>query len=61
MADIHSKLIARRTRKGHNVTDSAKMLSELTAAHTGDNLVAALVYEGFATEAQAEQFVKVAA
>ena len=55
------KMIARRASKGHNAAESAKLLTELTAAHTGDNLVAALVYNEFATEGQATKFAAVAA
>lgn len=55
------KMIARRASKGYNAAESAKLLTELTAAHTGDNLVAALVCNEFATEGQATKFAAVAA
>lgn len=59
MADIHNKLISRRISKGHNAADSAKLLAEVIAAHSGDNLVTALVYNEFATEAQATKIADI--
>ncbi len=53
-------MIARRIRKGFNATESAKLFTELTAAHSGSALVTALVYNEFATEAQATKFAAVA-
>lgn len=46
-------LIARRVRKGANAAQSAALLAALIASHTGDNLAHALVYNDFATAAQA--------
>lgn len=51
------KLIERRARRGHNANESQALLNELLAAHTGDNLEYALVYNDFATEAGAAKFV----
>lgn len=51
------KLIATHVRKGANPTDSALLLEELATAHTGDNLAAALVYNGYVTAASAEHAV----
>lgn len=53
----YPSLIARRTRGGYNAAESATLLDTLMAAHSGDNLVHALVYNGFATEAQASRLV----
>lgn len=50
-------LIARRVRKGNRRDESEGLLQILLQRHSGDNLVHALVYEGFATERQAEAFV----
>ena len=49
-------LITRRTRQGYNRAESAELLAELVTAHSGENLVHALTYTGFATEAQARRF-----
>jgi hypothetical protein len=51
-------LIDRRSAKGYNEAESRAMLADLIAKHDGDNLVAALVYNGFATEAQAQRFAQ---
>lgn len=51
-------MIARRGRQGHTDAVSRKVLNALLAAHDGDNLVCALVYEGFATERQAAKFAE---
>ena len=51
-----AKLIARRVSKGHNAAESTAMLDDLIARHDGDNLVTALVYNGFATERTAQRF-----
>ena len=53
---MNTKMIARRTNKGYNAAESAALLNELTNSHTGDNLAAALVYNDFATEAQAAKY-----
>ena len=50
-------LIARRVSRGFNLIESGELLSELVARHSGDNLAHALVYQGFATDAQAHAFV----
>lgn len=42
-----TKLLARRAREGYAHADSVKLLAELRAAHTGDNLTHALAYNGF--------------
>lgn len=52
------KLINRRVNKGGNREESVALLAELLEAHEGDNLVFALVYNGFATEAAATKFVE---
>lgn len=49
------KLIATHVRKGANPAESALLLAELAAAHTGDNLAHALEYNGFTTAASAER------
>lgn len=54
-------LIQRRVNKGFGRGDSEQLLSELCAAHSGDNLVHALVYNEFATQRQAERFVEFSA
>lgn len=51
------ELIDRRVDKGNDREGSAALLAELMAAHSGENLVAALVYQGFATERIARVFV----
>ena len=53
-------MIARRVRVGgFAASRSRRLLSELIAAHDGDNLASALVYWGFATERQALRFAGV--
>lgn len=52
-----TEMINRRTRQGHTAKDSAELLSQLIASHSGDNLAVALAYQGFATERQALRFV----
>jgi hypothetical protein len=42
-----ARMIARRVRGGYNEAESIALLAELTASHTGDNLDAALAYNGF--------------
>lgn len=54
---IKAKLIDRRASKGYSLGESYKVLEGLLMDHEGDNLVAALVYEEFATEKQAEKIV----
>lgn len=49
-------MIATRAGKGFNAGESAALFADLTARHTGDNLVSALVYNEFATEAAATEF-----
>lgn len=49
------KLIATRVRKGGDPDESARLLAELAAAHTGHNLAYALVYNAFTTAASADQ------
>jgi hypothetical protein len=51
------ELIVHRTRKGNNPIQSADLLADLLERHTGNNLAAALVYNGFATEKDAQRFV----
>ena len=51
-----TQMIARRTAKGFRADESAALLSDLIARHSGDNLAAALVHEGFATEHQAHAY-----
>jgi len=53
---LKNQMIARRIAKGYNATESAKLLTEILAAHEGPNLIAALVYNGFATERLASRF-----
>ena len=49
-------MITRRVSKGSSAEESQTMLAELIRNHTGDNLVSALVHNGFATERQAQKF-----
>jgi len=56
LATMRAKMTERRARRGANPAESVALLSELVERHRGDNLAYALVYEGFATEAQAERF-----
>ena len=51
-----AKMIARRVSKGGNEAESAAMLADIIARHSGSNLVSALVYNEFATERAAERF-----
>lgn len=53
-----AKMIARRTNKGFNPAESRALLADITRSHTGDNLAFALVYNEFATAAQAAKFTK---
>lgn len=52
------KMIDRRVSKGYNKLESIALLAEITVAHDGDNLSAALVYNEFATEYQAIRYVE---
>ena len=52
------QLVAHRVSKGFNERESIELLVEELRQLTGDNLVNALVYQGFATEAQAHRIVK---
>ncbi len=42
-----NKMIARRVKGGASEAQSRILLAELVAAHDGDNLAAALAYNGF--------------
>jgi hypothetical protein len=42
-----ARMLARFVRKGGNAETGAALLAELTASHDGDNLAAALSYNGF--------------
>lgn len=53
----NEKMIARRVKGGANEAEARELLAELVKAHSGDNLVYALVYNGFATEAYAAKVV----
>jgi hypothetical protein len=55
-APTTDQMIARVVSKGGNPEDSAKLLAKLLAAHSGINLVSALVYYDFATVAKASTF-----
>lgn len=50
-------MVFNRVNKGNNEAESRRLLNELRQSHSGDNLVHALVYNGFATEKQASKFV----
>ena len=56
-SDAHAELIGRRVAKGNDRDGSTSLLAELLAAHSGENLVTALVYQGFASERAARSFV----
>lgn len=49
-------MIANRAGKGFNAEESAALLADITARHSGDNLVFALVHNEFATEEAATEF-----
>lgn len=53
-----AKMIARRTNKGYNAAESTALLANITRSHSGDNLATALVYNEFATAAQAARVSK---
>lgn len=57
MAVTKQTLLDSRVAGGANRDDSEHLLNELLVAHDGDNLVSALVHQGFATQAQAEAYV----
>jgi hypothetical protein len=52
------RMITRRINKGFNAAESRALLAEIVRSHTGDNLASALVYNEFATAAQAAKFTK---
>jgi len=52
------ELIVYRARKGNDPIQSSGLLGDLIERHTGPNLVAALVHHSFATEKDAQRFVK---
>lgn len=52
-----STLIRRAVKGGANPADAQTRLTRILQAHSGDNLAYALVYEGFATEAQASKYI----
>lgn len=51
------KMIARRVKYHGHEGEQRAHFSELCQAHDGDNLAAALVYLGFATERQAYRYL----
>lgn len=53
------QMLDRRTAGGADLAKSRELLADLLRRHQGDNLVAALVHQGFATERQAEAFLAV--
>jgi hypothetical protein len=53
-----TKFIARRISKGYNPAESASLLADLIARHAGENLIHALTFNEFATEAQARKIVR---
>jgi hypothetical protein len=55
-AEALNKMISRRITKGGNPTEAQALLNDQVTKHTGENLVYALCYWGFATEAQARKF-----
>lgn len=57
MENAKAKMVARRVKKGFNPIESEVLLDELLESHYGDNLAHALVFEEFATEAQAYKFI----
>lgn len=54
---MEAKMFARRVRFGANKAESRALLADLLAAHEGDNLAHALVYQSFATERQAYVYI----
>ncbi|MEB3023042.1 MULTISPECIES: hypothetical protein [Mycolicibacter] len=55
MATTDADLISRRVRGGYRADESEQLLADLLSQHSGHNLVHALVRNGFATEAVAEE------
>jgi hypothetical protein len=55
------QMIQRLVRKGANPTEAAKLLEEQFAAFSGHNLIVALRYFNFITEAQANKMKRVEA
>jgi len=53
-----TSLINNRVRKGFDAPTSTVILNQLLHSHTGDNLVHALVFNKFASEALATKIVK---
>ena len=51
------KMIDSRIAGGSSYIESRALFAELCANHAGENLANALVYNGFATEAQARKYV----
>jgi hypothetical protein len=49
-------MIARRVARGNRLDESRALLADLLRTHQGYNLQSALVYNGFATERQAQSF-----
>jgi hypothetical protein len=56
--DAADKMIERRVAGGSSYAQSRKLFAELCASLAGDNLVSALVYNGFATEVQASKYAE---
>jgi len=52
------KMIARRAKHHGHEDKQQALFNELCQAHDGDNLAAALVYLGFATERQAYRYLE---
>jgi hypothetical protein len=53
------KMIERRVSKGNNLAESVALFTKLVLSHKGHNLAYALVYNEYATEAQALKLVGV--
>lgn len=51
------KMIERRIAGGSSYIESRALFAELCADLAGENLASALVYNGFATEAQARKYI----
>jgi polysaccharide pyruvyl transferase WcaK-like protein len=49
------KMITRLVNKGANPVDAKKLMNELIASFSSENLIVALRYHNFITEAQAEK------
>lgn len=58
--NTEAQMIARRVSKGHNAEQSAEMLADIIARHSGANLAYALAYNAFATARAAERFASIA-